>query len=115
MSGIFLTYTWYGKWVDIFQVYVGIFQTYRPSGQIYGIFQEYVRISNFYGFQMVCVWRKVTGNAIGICVSRLLGRTTICWGTGSGRPRGSFPSDRIAGMDIIGVNLGLLTRNMSAV
>ena len=52
MSGIFLTYTWYGKWVDIFQVYVGIFQTYRPSGQIYGIFQEYVRISNFYGFQM---------------------------------------------------------------
>ncbi len=59
MSGIFLTYTWYGKWVDIFQVYVGIFQTYRPSGQpeIYGIFQEYVRImiseSNFYGFQML--------------------------------------------------------------
>jgi len=52
MSGIFWTYIWYGKWVDIFQVYVGIFQTYRPSGQIYGIFQEYVRISNFYGFQM---------------------------------------------------------------
>ncbi len=52
MSGIFLTYTWYGKWVDIFQVYFWIFQTYRPSGQIYGIFQEYVRISNFYGFQM---------------------------------------------------------------
>ncbi len=53
MSGIFWTYIWYGKWVDIFQVYVGIFQTYRPSGQIYGIFQEYVRISNFYEFQML--------------------------------------------------------------
>ena len=35
----------------------------RLSTQIYGIFQEYVRISNFYGFQMVGVWRKVTGNA----------------------------------------------------
>jgi hypothetical protein len=58
MSGIFLTYTWYGIWVDIFQVYVGIFQTYRPSGQIYGIFQEYVRTSNFYGFQML---ESITG------------------------------------------------------
>ena len=62
----------------------------------------------------VYVWRKVTGNAIGIGVSRSLGRTTICWGTGSGRPRGSFPSDRIAGMDIVGLDLGLLLRNMSA-
>ncbi len=30
----------------------------------------------------VGVWRKVTGNAIGICASRSSGRTTICWGTG---------------------------------
>ena len=60
------------------------------------------------------VWRKITGNAIGICASRSLGRTTICKGTGSGRPRGSFPSDRIAGMYIVGLNLGLLLRNMSA-
>ncbi len=62
MSGIFLTYTWYGKWVDIFKVYVGIFQTYRPSGQIYGIFQEYVRISNFYGFQMKVTYSEQMNN-----------------------------------------------------
>ncbi len=47
----------------------------------------------------VGVWRKVTGNAIDVCASQSLGRTTICWGTG---------------LDIVGVNLGLLMRYMSA-
>jgi hypothetical protein len=76
--------------------------------------REYVKWGGGGVDRRVGVWRKVTGNAIGICASRSLGRTTICWGTGSGRPRESITEDRIAGMDIVGLNLGLFLRNMSA-
>jgi hypothetical protein len=40
---------------------------------------------------------------------RLEGRQSV-----GERDQGSFPSDRIAGMDIVGLNLGSLLRNMSA-
>ena len=58
---------------------------------------------------------KVVGNTIVICTSRSLGRTTICWGTGTGtrRPGGSFSSERMAGMGIIVLYLGLLLRSRS--
>jgi len=62
-------------------------------------------------------WRKVIGNTIGICMSRSLGRTRICWGTGTGtgRPGGSFSAERIACMGIVFLCLGLVLRNRSAV
>jgi hypothetical protein len=77
MSGIFLTYSWYGKWVDIFQVYVGIL--------IYGIFQEYVRISNFYGFQMKMLLNRkirtkgIKGSATEVVTSTI--EPTLCVAT----------------------------------